>query len=222
MPRMEIIVEMVGLAIDAALIAKISIVEIPRFPKTNVEGSASYLVDEVLVTSVNVVLSWIGAKIDWVLVLSLLVTINPTKSFFGLDVSSVFLGEWGSEDMTTTKIFFGLVFLVSWASVKSSSIASCPYSSSSSSILSKCVTSSLSISSSFSYSSSSSSLSLTLNTKSLSLSRRYMFFHVFVTFFTTCSMSCNNTSVESQSKIFFIFLQRFRYLLFIQTWHELP
>ena len=63
---METIVEMVGLTnyVDTTLIAKIPIVEIPRVTKTDVEGSACYLVDEVLVTLVNELLSWIGAKID--------------------------------------------------------------------------------------------------------------------------------------------------------------
>lgn len=63
---METIVKMVGLAIkvDIALITEKPIVEIPKFTKNDVEGSASFSVDEVLVTSVNVMLSYIGAKID--------------------------------------------------------------------------------------------------------------------------------------------------------------
>ena len=60
------IVEIVGLAekIDTIFIAKVPIVEMPKLTKTNVERSVVYSVDEVLVTSVNEVLRWIGEKID--------------------------------------------------------------------------------------------------------------------------------------------------------------
>ena len=59
MQKMEIIVEIVGLTknVDTALISKIPIVEIPRVTKIDVEGSTCYLVDEVLATSINEVLS---------------------------------------------------------------------------------------------------------------------------------------------------------------------
>lgn len=63
---METIVEMVGLTtkIDTALIVKIIVVGIPNVAKIYVEGRACSSVDEVLGTSVNDVLSWIGAQID--------------------------------------------------------------------------------------------------------------------------------------------------------------
>ena len=63
---METIVEIVGLSkkVDTILITKIPILEIPRVTQTNVEGTPFYSVDEVLVTLVNEVLSWTGAKID--------------------------------------------------------------------------------------------------------------------------------------------------------------
>ena len=63
MAGIETIVEKVGLAekVDIVLIAK---VEITKVTKIDVEGSATYSVDEVADTLVNVVLSWTGAKID--------------------------------------------------------------------------------------------------------------------------------------------------------------
>ena len=59
MPRMKTIVGIVELTkkVDTTLIAEIPIVEIPRVTKIDVEGSACFLVDEVLVTLVNEVLS---------------------------------------------------------------------------------------------------------------------------------------------------------------------
>lgn len=56
---METIVEIVGLSekVDIVLIVKIPMVEIPRVTKIDVEGSDYCLVDEVLFTLINEVLS---------------------------------------------------------------------------------------------------------------------------------------------------------------------
>ena len=106
---METIVDIIGLAAktDTALTVEM-LVEIPIVSKIDVsktivsktdisniveEGRVYNLVDEVEVTSVNVVLSWTSANIYWMLVLMVLVTTNPAKVVSMIDVVNIFLGE---------------------------------------------------------------------------------------------------------------------------------
>ena len=103
---METIVEIVGLAvkIDISLIVEI-LVGVPIKAKIDVsktvvskidvlitvdEGRVCSLDDEVLGTSVNDVLSYIGAKIDCLVVLGVL---NLAEAVSMLDVVKTFLGE---------------------------------------------------------------------------------------------------------------------------------
>ena len=103
---METIVEIVGLAvkIDIALIVEI-LVGVPIKAKTDVfknfvskndvliiveEGRVYSSKDEVLATSFNDVLSYIGTKIDCLVVLGVL---NLAEAVSMLDVVKTFLGE---------------------------------------------------------------------------------------------------------------------------------
>ena len=106
---METIVEIVGLAIkiDIAFIVEI-LVGVPIKAKIEIsktitsktdalitieEGRVYSLVDEVFGTSVSDVLSDIGAKIDWLVVLGVLDTISPIEVVSMLHVVKTFLGE---------------------------------------------------------------------------------------------------------------------------------
>ena len=105
----EAIVEIVALSVktDIALIVEI-LVGVPIKAKIDVsktimsktdvliivqEGRFCRLVDEVLGTSVNDFLSYIGAKIDCLVVLGVLDTINLVEVVSMLDVVKTFLAE---------------------------------------------------------------------------------------------------------------------------------
>ena len=89
-------------------------VEIPSccVDKFDDGGNTSWSVDEVLITLVNMVLSWIGAEIGWVHGVVVVSTTNSIEYFSELDDIKSFLGEWVNEGITTATTFFGLVSLI--------------------------------------------------------------------------------------------------------------